>query len=289
MAGRPMTRRAALAAALLLAASAAGCSLPGSTPTGDARQPGALDGMPWEALAELSAAVAEAPDAASAEGVAAGAGIVGADGLISPSALKSFELADGTPCQARVVGLRHDVCAGGGHAGLTMQIRTPLALRGVVDGAAASGGWEACALRAWLNGDALDLLPAGLSALLRPARKASATPGGAVAKTADALWLPSEVELSGEQWVRENYAEPGPILAEGAPYRLFAERAGDPGALRAALVAPDGATGAWQAWWQRTVDPDGSGFLFRWSTGAHTVAIDCAPNFELGVVPCFCL
>lgn len=285
----PVTRRAALAAALALAASAAGCSAPRRARGLDARAPGLLDGMSWAELAGLSAEIAAAPDDASAGEAAAAAGVVGADGLIDPAAYKTFELADSTPCAARVVGIRHDRAPGGGLAGLTFWVDSPIAYRGVTDGEDVSGGWEDCGLRSWLAGDALGMLPGDLAGLLRPALKRSAATGGAVVETEDALWLPSEAELAGEQWVRERYPDPGPYLDEGSPYRYFSERAADPAALQSSLVVRDGASGAWQGWWERTVAPGGDGFLFRWSTGAHTVAIDCAPNFELGVVPCFCL
>lgn len=281
MAGVPITRRSALAAALAVALASAG-RLAARRISGVRKPaPGVLDGMSWADLAALSAAVAAAPDAASAYDAASKAGVLGADGLLDPEARKTFSLADGTPCAARVVGL-------GPGERLTMQVYTPMAVRGV-EGGASPSGWEGCALRAWLNGEGLDLLPAALSRLLRPTRVVSAAPGGRLSETEDLLWLPSEVELAGEAYIRERYADPAPVLAEGEPLLLFAERAGDPVALRAVLAAPDGATGAWQAWWQRTVDPSGGSYLFRWSTGSHTVAIGCAPNFELGVAPCFCL
>lgn len=294
--GHAVGRRAAVAAAGALALAAlAGCSGGGAGAgsgggvNAPRRKPTALDSLSWGDLAALSAEIAAAPDDASADEVARAAGIVGADGLIDASLSKSFELADGSPCSARVVGIRHDALAGGGVAGLSLQLCSPLARRGVVEGRDCEGGWEGSALRAWLNGDALDLLPAELAALVAPAEKPSAAPDGSVSPLAEALWLPSEVELGGEAYISASYPDPAPALAEGAPYRLFLEAASAPGGAEAALVRPDASTGAWTCWWERTLAPGGDGFLFRSYAGGHTVAIDYAPNFRLGVVPGFCL
>ena len=68
------------------------------------------------------------------------AGLADADGKVTAENVKRFELTDGTPAEAQIVGFRADVRAdGAGKAGISLLMRTPMAMRPMND-APATGG-----------------------------------------------------------------------------------------------------------------------------------------------------
>ena len=298
----PARRAAALAASCALALSLASCA-PAPGPSGDGAgpaqtaddatdaSPSALESLSWQELSDIAAEVAAAPDDASALEVARSHGLVTDDGRIDASQTKTLALDDGTQARVRLVGLRADERADGGAAGLTFAFDTPIVARGVNADAVTEGGWEASDLRAWLATDGLDLLPDELAELVAPVTKRTVCePGGEAVETVDALWLFSESELGGESYLADAYgASAGGMLDEGAAYQLFSQGLADPADFEAAFVRSSASTGAWQCWWERSLDPDAESFLFRSYGGSHTVAIGYSANFDLGVCPGFCL
>lgn len=250
----------------------------------------ALDSHSWQELSAISAEVAAAPDDATALEVARSYGLVTEDGRIDASQTKGLTLDDGTPARVRLVGLRADACDDG-VTGLTFAFDTPLTMRGVNDAASTTGGWEGSELRAWLASDGLALLPDDLEPLVTPVRKRTVCePGGEAIETTDALWLFSESELGGEDYLVGSY---GPLadamLDEGATYQLFAQGLADAADFEPAFVRSSASSGAWACWWERSLDSSAESFLFRSYNGAHTVAIGYSANFDLGVCPGFCL
>lgn len=293
-----ITRRGfvALSAALLLSS----CSFrrsDGESPQADvvadsleAARSSAMGSMTWEELAALSGAMARAADDAGAAALGVSAGLLSEDGAPDRTQAKVVELGDGTVARVRVAGYRRGELADGSAAGLTLAFEDAIAFRGVTDSASTEGGWRDSSLRGWLNGEALDLLPADLRSVVRPAAKRTVSLLGEAAEvTEDALWLFSESELAG--WAD---GAPYPELAdEGAAYQLFEASPAGTELFEDAFVRHDPATGAWACWWERTVDPSPQSdtFVFRTYTGTRSASktIDYGPNFDLGVCPGFCI
>lgn len=289
MLDRSISRRGLLALGAALSLSA--CSAGGGAPDGGSPQAevledrladaaaSALNALTWQEVAELSARISAAGDDAEAAAIGAAAGVLDADGVPERSQAKVVELSDGTLARVRVVGYRRGALSDGTRAGLVLAFADAIASRGVTGSRSTEGGWAASELRSWLNGEALGLLPEDLRAVIRPAYKTTvASLGEEPGYTDDALWLLSESELAGEG-----------AAEEGEALQLFeASPQGTP-LFDDAFRRYDRATGAWDCWWERSLDPARESFLFRSYGGGHTQAIKYGPNFELGVAPGFCL
>lgn len=79
-----------------------------------------------------------------------------------------------------------------------------------------SGGWEASAMRTWLSGTVLPLMPAEVQAAIKEVRKYSDTYESAIVHdqvTADKLWIPSAREVFGGT----SYEQTGPIYSSLFP------------------------------------------------------------------------
>lgn len=282
----------ALAATLLmLVANGGGPGSPEPERTSERVVADSFDEYSWQELSDIAAEVAAAPDDAAALEVARSYGLVTDDGRIDASQTKALTLDDGTQARVRLVGLRADERGDGtGKAGLTFAFETPLVSRGVNGEAETTGGWAESDLRAWLATDGLGLLPDDLAELVVPVVKRTVCePGGEPTETTDALWLFSESELGGQDYLADAYGAAGGVLDEGATYQLFAQGLADAADFEPAFVRSSASTGAWTCWWERTLDPDAESFLFRSYNGVHTVAIGYSANFDLGVCPGFCL
>lgn len=251
----------------------------------------ALDALSWSELSKISSLISAAPSVADGMSLLSSYGLANADGIPDPSQCKYLELADGTPALVRAVGaMADDLADGSGKVGLTLALCTPMAMRGMNESDTSEGGWQSCSLRSWLASEGMGLLPSELSSLIAPVTKKTVMePGGPVIKTADSLWLFSESELAGSAWLETNEADAATLLGEGDAYELYSLALEDASVQEAALTRPNGFSGAWNCWWERTCSSDGKGFLFRSYGGSHTVAIGYTPNFELGVCPGFCL
>lgn len=73
------------------------------------------------------------------------------------------------------------------------------ALYAMNDEATNRGGWEACKMRRYLNGDFFDLLPDDLQEVIR-ARTIKQLLNNRVVTTLDKLWLMSRTEIFGQEW-----------------------------------------------------------------------------------------
>ena len=291
-----VSRRAFLAGAALL--SLAGCSAErfaeqhvGEKSAAFAAADGCiLNGYSWNELADISQQIAGAPDDEAARMIASEAGLLSDDGLIDVSQQKYLELSDGTPSAVRLIGMRSDIPAGGGISGLTFQFSYALAERGVTEDSLLDGGWADCSLRTWLNGAALELLPDDLVSVLRAVEKQTVCElGKKPRKTTDVLWLLSESELAGSEYLLAHYADAEGMQGEGSPYQLFSQASASQPLADAAFKRMDGPTGSWICWWERTLAADGSTYVYRSYGGSHSEDIAYSPNFALGVAPGFCL
>lgn len=79
-----------------------------------------------------------------------------------------------------------------------------------------SGGWEASAMRSWLSGTVLQLMPSEVQAAIKEVRKYSDTYESAIVHdqaTADKLWIPSAREVFGGT----SYEQTGPTYSSLFP------------------------------------------------------------------------
>lgn len=296
-AGPAVSRRAVISAGIACAAGMAlsACGVGdiedgGAQGVSESTGSSALAKLSWADLAELARDLANAGDD-EARGIAAEQGLLTSDGSLDIMQEKPFALADGTRTAVRVAGLRADEAAdGSGTVGITLAFVEPIARRGMNRLDSARGGWAASDLRSWLSDRGLSLLPRELAQAVRPVVKRTArTADDAAEEAAETLWLFSESELGGGAYLNDRYPADAGARDEGSTYELFERGLGGGDALDAAFIRPSGGTGAWNCWWQRTVDPTGRGFLFRTYNGTHDTGIGYSPSFELGVCPGLCL
>lgn len=219
--------------------------------------------MTWQDLEDLAARLEAAGDREAALPLAVDAGIAHEDGTMVQGLAKEVVLSDGTSATAQLVDFCHDDREDGGKAGLTFAFVTPVAARPMADATMVSGGWDRCDMRAWLNGDFMDSLPAELAAGVVPVTKLTNNQGSArdvsaVTATTDLVWLFSIREFGGPRAsssFNDGYQYLADILnAEGDQYQLWKDLNVNPMNENANLVR------TWQGepcyWWNRSPSPD---------------------------------
>lgn len=197
----------------------------------DAENP-SLSDYSWGELSAISAEISAAPTDEEGRALAQSYGLLNADGSLSNDEIQ-IELTDGTVVSAQLIGIRHDDKSdGSGKAGLTFITMQAIAERPINSNGDNAGGWQSCELRAWLNGDALDLFPTDLREHLVSVEKLTNNLGGArdasaVTATSDYVWLPSAREVCGQiNWFEHEYGAEYAYLdevpnAEGEQYERF--------------------------------------------------------------------
>lgn len=301
--GRSLSRRGLIVGAACVAAAAGGIYWwQRSTPAGKARQ---FAGMGWEDLADLADRLSAAGTRDEALSLAVEAGIAHEDGSMADNLIHKVTLGDGTEASVQVVDFCHDDRADGqGKAGLTFAFTEPVAERPMADQAMASGGWEQCDLRAWLDTDFRSLLPDELASRLVPVLKMTNNAGStrdasSVTATEDSLWLFSMKEMGGA-FLQSNFGADyqylEPILnAEGEQYRLWQDQRTAPKGENSCLQR------SWQGqpclWWNRSPSPDcsednGETWFNRVGTNGDVFRFACAATGDDNVstvLPGFCL
>ena len=261
-----------------------------------------LEDYSWEELSAISRQVAQAGPERGWE-VARAYNLVDEGGRLT-GGTKLVELADGSSFSVAIAGFNHDLLSdGSGYAGITFVSADCVALRPWRGDGLNAGGWEASELRAWLDTELAAQLPDELAAQLRTVLKPSnntgrvetydSVRGELVTNTADALWVPSVVELVGPVtwWADEfgeGYAKHDALInAEGGQYQRFAE----------AGVNAEGAGGgtlvrSWRGapvnWWTRTPYFYLSDFVYQVMNSGYPNPW-AAPSDEAGVVIGFCV
>ena len=246
-----------------------------------------LEAYSWEELASMSAEISQA-EGDEALAIAKRYRLADEGGRLDAGGSKSVALADGGEAHVALVGLNQDVREDGATAGMTFAFLDAVGVRSMNNNAGfdelssaddfdAAGGWPACELRDWLNGDFVGKLPDDLRNVLADVEKPSCvvpqretvvddagallTPASSlIATSVDKLWLPSVVELTGVSDASPaagEYPEWTSVLrSEGAQYQLFAD-AGvsetEPNELLARSLAGDG-EGKPRRWWLRSVE-----------------------------------
>ena len=235
-----------------------------------------LDDYSWDELSQISAKIAAATDDEEATDIAMSFGLVEDDGSLTAQR-KMIVLDDTTAVDVRLAGIRHDdLVDGSGKAGLTFMTVGAVEIRAMNADATVDGGWEACEMRSYLNGDFKERLDDDLASALIPVNKLTNNKGftlevGDVTATQDEVWLFSVREVCGDMhWDLDEYRgrmgshDPDAVLnAEGEQYQVFREAqvscTSDPNGFLSLAES----TGA-RPWWYRTPYP------FEWEVAGPT-------------------
>ena len=307
---RNIKRIAVAACGMAIALCIAGCS------SGSTAAKSSVNDYTWEELSAISREIAAAPDEAAAVEVARSYNLTSGDGTLDGTQAKDIVLADGTATQAVIAGFSQDTQSDGSTAGITFMLADEVGPRAMNNDAGFTelsdstdlvtmGGWSACELRRWLNGDFVDELPTDLRKALVETQKAStAIPSSGMLiadsdmlesaastlmeATTDLLWIPSASEVAGiadDTYSAEVDSVPGwrdILRMEGAQYKLFADagvREEEPNAL---LVRGSA------AWWLRTLE---DGYFYEVAKDGILDRSECdtSPADPQGVVVFFCI
>lgn len=262
----------------------------------------------WEELSGISAEMGSSGSLEAAREIARRAGLVSSDGALT-SDVRDVTLSDGTVIKVQLVGIYHDQRSdGSGIAGLTFATVGAVASRPMNDADTNVGGWEASALRRWLDNDEFALLPSDLSSVVIPVAKSTNNVGttenvSAVTTTSDRLWLFSAAEVCGTiDWYEHEYGTHfGSVAAEldavadqeGEQYELFSAAGITARSAGNSSILAKKFAGSPVAWWYRTP------FAFAYSGSDEAFFYDALasgypygqsrPTDKLGVVFGFCV
>lgn len=265
-----------------------------------------VDSYSWDELSQISRQISTATSSSEAMRVASEYNLCGPNGELSSMPSKSITLSNGTQLHARIIGFNHDDRSdGSGKAGLTFLFDEAVALSPWNSSGLNDGGWQASTIRSWLSMTFLDTLPDDLASGILEVNKASNNVGGVdsgtlgtdvVGVTADKLWVPSHIELAGNdpedtRWPEwrsgsEYYWCNDIISSEGSCYSLFEELATNGSTSNDVLIRRYEGTA--QKWWMRSTNPH---FSFVTLTVSETGALDgdVGSIESLGIVPGFCV
>ena len=209
---------------------------------------------------------------------------------------KDLVLADGTTCHVRVLGFWHDALADGSKAGITFECTDIVSSHVMNDASTVEGGWQASALRSWLNSDFLAQLPSDVSQHIVAVQKRTNNVGKlddskcndttCVTATSDKLWLLCMSEVYGviSTDVRNAPWSPKTYDAEGEQYQFYAERSTSLSNSSACVKAAVGNVSC-EWWWLRTPRAFDSGRFHNITATGNWIEY---ANVAGGVSPAFC-
>lgn len=262
-ANRPISRRSFLAGSLCGAGLVAVGGAAVYTKGFGLLAPRALGSYTWQELSGISQEISAAENSTDAIAIANRYGLVDADGTIPGNARKDIEF-NGIPLHVQLVGINHDELAdGSGYAGLTFMFSEVTTSKPMNDEPYTDGGWKASDMRAYLNSNFMDMLPADLAELIVPVTKYTNNTGGtkdpsAVTPTEEKVWLFSYCELTGER-ARLTFSEGYRFLAdimnaEGSQYDYFKQQGVMPQSAAECLIRLKESEADY--WWLRSASPD---------------------------------
>ena len=253
-------------------------------------EPQSFNDYSWEQIAEISSNMTMAGNVDGALREAKKHDFVNEDGTLRTDLVKDFTLADGTELQAHLVGVYHDPRTNNsGNAGMSFIVTVLVEEAPMNDAATNQGGWEASALRAQLNGEFFESLPADLQEYIVEVKKETNNTGNtespdAVSVTGDKVWALSAVEFAGESFGAVGYANV--LNAEGAQYMLLEDDA-----FKQDLSSKLARSGDLN-WWFRSPNPETATQFFSQGKGYDTeqnAPESLNANSKLSVVIGFCI
>ena len=192
-----------------------------------------VDNYSWKDLKTIADEIATAQDDDSATGVAKKYHLVSEDGTLGDACYKTVKLSTGAEVKAYIVGFNHDDRADGkGKAGITFMVcGTPVLSDSVNEDGSNTGGWKDSDIRKSLNKKVLASMPKDLKKNIVKVTKLTnnagvTTDASLVTSTDDSLWLPSLVELFGNDGLEESLSsDQSAALAvyetEGSQYKVW--------------------------------------------------------------------
>lgn len=175
------------------------------------------------------------------------------------------------------IGIRHDNAESGGKAGITLMSGNVITKKAMNSSGSASGGWESCEVRTWLNGDFLESLPKDLqSAIKKVKKKYLKSPGAGVSESVDSIFLISLPEVSGVK----TYGDDGDV------YEYWSDKKPSERIMHKMGYKPweDEAINK-ENWWLRSIVAETQFISIQTSGSEYGVNA----NTSYGMVPCFCL
>ena len=197
-----------------------------------------VDNYSWKDLKTIADEIATAQDDDSATGIAKKYHLVSEDGTLSDACYKTVKLSTGAEVKAYIVGFNHDDRADGkGKAGITFMVcGTPVLSDSINEDGSNTGGWKDSDVRKSLNKKVLASMPKDLKKNIVKVTKLTnnagvTTDASSVTSTDDSLWLPSLVELFGndglERSLGSNRSDAFPVYeAEGSQYKTWYKTTG---------------------------------------------------------------
>lgn len=275
--------------------------------TPQALEPKSFSEYSWDELSQISAKIAAAATDDEGLAIAQEYNLADASG-VPVNETREVVLDDNTLTYARIVGFRHDQRAdGSGIAGMTLMV-SMLSEQPMEASNTNEGGWESSALRSWLAGDGMALLPDDLATHVVSVSKATNNAGitadpSSVTQTSDSLWAFSAAEVCGQiSWFEDEFASEisytvgldAVLNAEGTQYPYFAaagvtDETGGPADALALTYR-----GSARSWWYRSAYPlnyagtSSSSYFFRVSEGGYPSSVGQA-DAASGVVAGFCI
>lgn len=255
---RSMSRRGFLIGAGCVAVAAAGGAI-----AYNALRPRAFGEKSWTEISDLASKIAAASSRKAALALATKAGLATKGGSIRTDLTKEITLSDGTSATVQVVDFWHDDVSGG-KAGMTFAFTQPVARRNMSGTRMASGGWEQCQMRSWLNDEFWSRLPKDLSKHIKAATKLTNNAGAtkvasSVTATSDKLWLFSVEELGGNRSAAalgKDFMYVAEVIgAEGTQYLLWSDQDVSTDAMSNTATRRKW-NGKRCYWWTRSPSPD---------------------------------
>ena len=253
----------------------------------------------WSELSRISNEISRCSDESSAIELARQYNLVNEDGTLDGTQSKSFTLTDGTPAEAVIAGFNHDSKTSGSKAGITFMFKNCISTHAINSNGEATGGWEQSEMRAYLNEELIERLPADLQECIVAVDKQTNNVGitddpDSVTVTSDRLWLYSLVELSGEltpEQYKGSTKAPKIYNREGTQYQLFSDTDIDVTDSNVLLVKSvsnaGGETESSGQWWLRTIYHS-NGKIIGVSGNGYPIA--GGPSNQMkGVAPGFCI
>lgn len=253
-----ITRRGFLIGAGCVAVAAAGGAI-----AYNALRPRGFGEKSWTEISEIASSISDASSRKAALKRAVEAGLATKGGSIRTDLTKEITLSDGTSATVQVVDFWHDDVSGG-KAGMTFAFTQPVARRNMSGTRMASGGWEQCQMRSWLNDEFWSRLPKDLSKHIKAATKLTNNAGAtkvasSVTATSDRLWLFSVAELGGTRSAAalgKDFMYISDVIgAEGTQYLLWDEQDVSTDAMSNTATRHKW-NGKRCYWWTRSPSPD---------------------------------
>ena len=184
----------------------------------------------------------------------------------------SAKMSDGKTMKYQIIGINHDDRAdGSGKAGFTLQASEVIYSGKTNNSAYLTDGWASSDLRAHLNADFINSMPAELKSSVTEVSKEYDGSNGKIKTTSDKAFLPSSMEVWGSWQGQTN---------TGTQYELFASF----GTNESKFIKND-ANGEGEIWLLRDCRYSDEVYCVT-PYGSYEITL---VTYDIGYAPCFCI